>query len=286
MANSPDPQTHATTGEPAHGSADRPPAEGAVVSGPAPELPPHRIAYSRRSKWLLAIIVAAVVLLAIFGIPFIIRVINTVSTDDAYVNGHVTFVAPRVAGQVVEVLVDDNYRVKQGQLLVRLDKQPFQVIVEQMKAALAVAQSNLVVAEAQVASADRAARAARFKLEHAIEDVNNQVALLRATVAAMQTSEAKLALARSDYQRAVELQKTPGAISQQDVDLRQEAHCAAEAQLKQSLQQVYQIRAGLGLPMEPPKGQDLTSVPADLDQTFSSVREAMYQMLQAGRRWA
>ena len=56
--------------------------------------------------------------------------LNTISTDDAYVNGHVTFVAPRVAGQVKRVLVDDNYRVKKGQLLVQLDKEPFQVQVE------------------------------------------------------------------------------------------------------------------------------------------------------------
>ena len=72
------------------------------------------MARSRRSKWLLVIIVAAIVLMVIFGIPFINHLINTVSTDDAYVNGHVTFVAPRVTGQVVEVLVDDNDRVKNG----------------------------------------------------------------------------------------------------------------------------------------------------------------------------
>jgi membrane fusion protein (multidrug efflux system) len=51
--------------------------------------------------------------------------LNTVSTDDAYVNGHVTFVAPRVRGQVARVLVDDNYRVRKGDLLVELDKEPF-----------------------------------------------------------------------------------------------------------------------------------------------------------------
>ena len=50
--------------------------------------------------------------------------LNTVSTDDAYVNGHVTFVAARVAGQVTKVLVDDNNRVNQGDLLVQLDKEP------------------------------------------------------------------------------------------------------------------------------------------------------------------
>jgi hypothetical protein len=48
---------------------------------------------------------------------------NTVSTDDAYVNGHVTLVASRVSGQVSRVLVDDNDRVKKGALLVQLDKE-------------------------------------------------------------------------------------------------------------------------------------------------------------------
>ena len=38
-----------------------------------------------------------------------------------------TFVALRVAGQVTRVLVDDNYRVKKGSLLVELDKEPYQV---------------------------------------------------------------------------------------------------------------------------------------------------------------
>src|SRR5262249_7849469 len=56
-----------------------------------------------------ALVVAAV---CVWGIPWILLSLDTVSTDDAYVNGHVTFVAPRVAGQISRVLVDDNYRVR------------------------------------------------------------------------------------------------------------------------------------------------------------------------------
>ena len=56
--------------------------------------------------------------LVYFGTPVVNRAINTVSTDDAYVNSHVTFVAPRVPGQVVKVLVNDNDRVKRGDVLV------------------------------------------------------------------------------------------------------------------------------------------------------------------------
>ena len=52
------------------------------------------------------------------------RAFNTISTDDAYVNGHVTFVAARVPGQVVKVMVEDNNAVHEGDLLVALDKKP------------------------------------------------------------------------------------------------------------------------------------------------------------------
>ncbi len=108
----------------------------------------------RWRKWLLW--VGAVAGLAIGGYltePAVKTALNTVSTDDAYVNGHVTFVAPRVAGQVSRVLVDDNYRVKKGALLVQLDKEPYQVQVEIAKAALAVAETNLAAARGAGAQA-------------------------------------------------------------------------------------------------------------------------------------
>ena len=73
-----------------------------------------------------ALVLAIVV---VFGIPWIREILNTVSTDDAYVNGHVTFVAARVPGQVSRVLVDDNNRVNKGDLLVELDREPYQVVV-------------------------------------------------------------------------------------------------------------------------------------------------------------
>ena len=63
----------------------------------------------------------AVALLVFFSIPQLIRAFNTVSTDDAYVNGHVTFVAPWVSGQVARLLVEDDNRVKKGDVLLQLD---------------------------------------------------------------------------------------------------------------------------------------------------------------------
>ena len=114
------------------------------------------------------------------GIPLVNLALSTVSTDDAYVNGHVTFVAVRVAGQVVKVLVDDNNRVKKGDILIEIDKQPFQIDVDLKKAMVATAQANLLVAQDEVRAMVAQARANRFKLQHSIEDVNNQIASLRA----------------------------------------------------------------------------------------------------------
>src|SRR5262245_55403260 len=66
--------------------------------------PTHR--WRRWLAWTTAAVL--VVVAAIAAVPWTITAFTTVSTDDAYVNGHVTIVAPRVAGQVTRVLVDDN----------------------------------------------------------------------------------------------------------------------------------------------------------------------------------
>ena len=73
---------------------------------------------------------------ATFGIPYIRRTLATVSTDDAFVNGHVTCVAPRVGGQISRVVVDDNNRVHKGDLIAELDKEPYQIALSQKSAAV------------------------------------------------------------------------------------------------------------------------------------------------------
>src|SRR5690348_9977939 len=82
----------------------------------APPRPPRRW-----RRWaVLAVVVLGVGIAAWRLVPVAVTAFTTVSTDDAYVNGHVTLVAPRVSGQVVRVLVDDTMRVKAGELLVEL----------------------------------------------------------------------------------------------------------------------------------------------------------------------
>jgi membrane fusion protein (multidrug efflux system) len=227
----------------------------------------------------LGVLVALVI-----GVPRFVQSWHTVSTDDAYVNGHVTFVAPRVAGQVTRVLVDDNNRVRKGDLLLQLDKEPYQVQVNIAQAAVAAAQSDVVAAEAHVRGTQGQMLSLRRSLDRAQEDVNNQVAILRSKVATLQSQKASLARAQADYDRAVPLVKEQ-ALSQEDLDRRHEALLVAEARVEEALQGVYQVRVALGLPPKPASG-DLAQVPADLNQTFSSVRQAEASLLQGRRKSA
>jgi membrane fusion protein, multidrug efflux system len=219
---------------------------------------------------------------AYFLVPRVETALNTVSTDDAYVNGHVTLVAPRVSGQVMKVFVDDNCRVKKGALLVQLDKEPYEIQVAIKKAAVVSAEADLVAANALARALVAAARANRFMLQHAIEDVNTQTASLRAAVATLNKSKANLELAKANLKRGEELAPI-GAMSKEDLDVRRQTVKADEAAVQQSLEQVHAIRAGLGLPVQPPEGKDLTDVPPYLDQNFSTVRQNLGMLIQS---WA
>jgi membrane fusion protein, multidrug efflux system len=240
-------------------------------------------ATNHRPRWkrTLAIgVLAALVLAALwkFGVPWIELTLNTVSTDDAYVNGHVTFVAARVSGQIARVLVDDNNRVHKGELLAQLDREPYQVAVAEKRAAVETANADLLAATATVRGLEAQARSLRWKLQYAMEDVQNRVALLHARVAALDKSKATLKLAQLDFARAEQLLPSQ-TISRQEYDRRQAVLSESQAEVARATADVHQIRVSLGLPAQPESG-DLGEVPADLEQTFSSVREAQAALIQ------
>ena len=178
----------------------------------------------------LAAVVLAIA--AVFGVPWIREILTTVSTDDAYVNGHVTFVAARVPGQVSRVLVDDNNRVNKGDLLVELDREPYQVVVAVKKAAVDTAKADLEAAKANVRGIEARARSQRWKLQHAMEDVENQIALLHAKVAALDKSKATLTLAEAEFNRTKKLVASAVA-SREEFDRRDAALSVARAEVTQ-----------------------------------------------------
>ena len=245
------------------------------------QVPPSSHGLTRRRKLLIGVLGALVLAgVAAFGVPWIELAFSTVSTDDAYVNGHVTFVAPRVGGQISRVLVDDNNRVHRGNLLAELDKEPYQVAVSEKRAAVDTANADLQAAIARVRGIEGEARSRRWNLQHAVEGVDNQIALLHARVAALDKSKAALTLAQVEFDRAKQLVGT-AAVSRELYDQRQAELTTANANVTEALAEVYQIRVSLGLPAQPDKGESLGQVPPDLDQTFSSVLEAQAGLIES-----
>jgi membrane fusion protein (multidrug efflux system) len=170
--------------------------------------------------------------------------------------------------------------VRKGDLLVELDPEPFQVQVNIAEAAVTAAKADLVAAQASVRGSEGLTRSLRFNLQHTIEDVDDRVATLKLRVATLDSKKASLTKALADYNRNKPLVAS-GTVTQQDMDAYTEAMLVAQAQVQEALQGVYEVRVSLGLPPQPESGTDLTKVPDDLNQTFSSVRETQAKLMQA-----
>ncbi len=134
--------------------------------------------------------------------------------------------------------------------------------------------------EARVRAILGQARSLRWKLQTSIEQVDNQVALLRARVAALRSKEATLDRARADLRRADAL-FARHAIAREEFDQRRESKRTAEAAAKQALEEVYEARVALGLPPRPEKGE-LSDVPTGRNDRgrFSSTRRAMRRSIR------
>jgi membrane fusion protein (multidrug efflux system) len=129
------------------------------------------------------------------------------STDNAYVRGDLTAVAPKVAGHVTAVAVRDNQAVRAGDVLFRIDDRDY-------RAKLAQAEANVASAKARLASA------------HA--EIELQQAVVRQSLAQRNAALADSALARLTSDRRRELVEG-GAVSRAQVDESDAARLRADA---------------------------------------------------------
>jgi membrane fusion protein (multidrug efflux system) len=219
-----------------------------------------------------------------FGVPAILRYFRYDSTDDAFINGHMTYISPRVAGRITEVLVENNQYVEAGQVLARIDREPFQIAVDQKRAALARAKqmvdqqvAALDVANAQLRQARDQARgqlsavyADWYLLQSVQTVIRFEVASLNASVANWKLQKANLELAESNLKRGMDL-APKGAMSVEDLNQRQAAVKVAQQQVDSAVQSAQQARAILDLP--PATGDEPdASVPHDIETSFPGVK--------------
>lgn len=244
-----------------------------LMSEGHPAFPKPRKPNRHPIRWIVIAVVVAGVLFAAWhwGLPWARYELETVSTDDAFVQSHITYASPRIEGVVTEVLVDQNDRVEPGQLLVKIDREPFEVAVGQAEASLEEARSNVAQAQAQVRSQIARARGAYYRRKNAQETLRRQVATLRAQFATLQARQSSRWLAEVEERRIENLVKR-GSATQSELDQRTNTLKVAVEQEKEAWAALQETRAQLGLA---PDHKDPLDIPRDLENQQSTVQSAV-----------
>lgn len=119
------------------------------------------------------------------------------STDDAYVESHLVQIAPKVSGQVVEVYIDDNQKIKEGDVVIKIDDTDYKVKLAQAEANYQKALSGQKVAQANF-------NAANSEIELAKKDLERYKNLYETGA----VSKQKLDEAQNKYEEKLAKQKT------------------------------------------------------------------------------
>ena len=149
-----------------------------------------------------------VVIGTLLGLVILFTVYELVSgvlvySRDAYITTDVIGVAPQVSGPLSTLAVKDNQLVQQGDLLIKIDPEPFQLDLDRL-------QANLELA-----------RATEERAKEEVSTASDRIA----------SQQAQLDDAKAAFERATELRKS-GNIDQQDLDNARRTFDVATAQLR------------------------------------------------------
>ena len=100
------------------------------------------------------IIFAVIVIILALALFVYIDSLLYQSTDDAYIESHLVQIAPKVSGQVVEVFIDDNQKINEGDTVIRIDDTDYKVKLAQAEANYQKALLNQKVANANLSASN------------------------------------------------------------------------------------------------------------------------------------
>jgi len=147
-----------------------------------------------RTKAVAGLLLLIVVAAAAFAAYM--HFLNRVSSDDANVDGHISAIAPKISGNVIEVAVLDNQTVKAGQVLVRIDPRDYQAAVDVAKAAILQAEGQLNAARVSVPWIADTTQSGNSVASAQLADAQTEVE--RARLAFEQANSSDLAYARAN----------------------------------------------------------------------------------------
>jgi len=185
---------------------------------------------------LLLVVIASGGILAWNTLPWR----STISTDDAFLEGHIIQISPRVDGRILKVHISENQMVQAGERLAEIDPRDFQVRVTQAQAALSLAQAKLQAALTNVELTRTTTSAAVDQAKAEVLEAQSKVAQAQSEVIAAE-AEAKRATAdRARYEKLDDL-----SVSKQQKDVVRKTADAAEAELEAARKFIAVAEAGV-----------------------------------------
>ncbi|MCM1264771.1 MAG: HlyD family secretion protein [Candidatus Gastranaerophilales bacterium] len=154
--------------------------------------------------------ILSVICAVLFGLGLMIYTTHYQTTDDAFVEGRLISIAPRIEGQVIHLYVDDNQEVKKGDLLLEIDPEPYQVKLNQAIASLNAAKAKLNINQKEI--------------DRSYSSMNQSYADTRST-------ESRYSFAKSDYDRYAKMYGA-GIVSRQDYEKSKSCLTSAGAEHK------------------------------------------------------
>ncbi len=152
------------------------------------------------------------------------------STDDAFIEGRIIKISPKVSGNIEKLYIDDNVAVKKGDLLVQIEDQDYQTKVEQLKAKLEIAKTKNGDEHSTVLAAQK--------------QVEQSESLISETNEALNAANAELNLAKISYDRILHLYEK-GAASKQKFDEASTKLATATANQKSAEDKVKKAKSAL-----------------------------------------
>jgi membrane fusion protein (multidrug efflux system) len=194
-----------------------------------PGRPPLRERFGKRLVPTVAGI-GLVLIVSGLGLYLFAQSMSYESTDDAFIDGHIVEVAPKIAGRIDKVLVDDNQVVKKGDPIVQIDPRDYDAQLKQKQAAL-----DSVTAQATAAQA---------AVEQQLANVKSLQATLDQDKADQQSSEAQADQAADNLRRQQDLYDHH-VVSIQDLINAKDSNRSSQANLDSAKMKVLSAEAQL-----------------------------------------
>jgi len=181
---------------------------------------------SNKKKKVSVIVLITLALIGAVVIYFYLRYKAThITTDDAFIEGHIHTIASKISGTVKGIHVEDNQPVKKGEILLEIDPVDYDVKVKEASSVLNKEKAKLVEIDARIEASKRQ-----------LSELNSA---MKAAMANLELQEANLKLAEIDLKRAVNLYEKE-AIPKERYDNTKTGYEVAASRVKSAEEQLKQ----------------------------------------------